>query len=69
MQPKVRGNIIAGSLIGATFARSFGADGMWEGTVAQVPVEKVANERPGGGLGSVLLVLKIVHAMAIEPMI
>lgn len=37
-QPKLRGNIVAGSLIGATFARSFGADGVWEGTVTKVRI-------------------------------
>ncbi|CAN0049740.1 unnamed protein product, partial [Sphacelaria rigidula] len=51
MQPKVRGNIIAGSLIGATFARSFGADGMWEGTVAQFiePRNRPSATKSGGG--------------------
>lgn len=35
-QPRLQGNIIAGSLIGAMFARSFGVDGMWEGMVTKV---------------------------------
>lgn len=35
-QPRLQGNIVAGSLIGAMFARSFGVDGMWEGMVTKV---------------------------------
>ncbi|CAM9987614.1 unnamed protein product [Ectocarpus fasciculatus] len=34
--PHVRGSVIAGELIGATFAKNFGRDGMWEGTVTKV---------------------------------
>ncbi len=34
--PLVRGSVIAGQLIGATFSQNFGRDGMWEGTVTKV---------------------------------